>query len=345
MPIEVPEPDPELYERAKTLAAQARAPAQCGRIRCGTAGWTDKTLIRPGLFYPRGTTSAESRLRFYASQFSLVEVDATYYTLLAPEITSRWVRDTPDDFVFDVKAHPVFTGHPVEVARLPSDLKEELTQLGFERRVYPARMPEAIVREMQDRFWASVEPLASAGKLGCVMLQFPPWFIADRGNARLIERIAETAPGAPLAVEFRHRSWLDPARRSRVTDLLGHYHLSYVCVDEPDVERGGVPDALIVSNPELVLVRFHGKNAAGWEKRGASVHERFDYVYAPEELAAWTSRIHELAGQARAVHAIFNNCVRDYAVIGAKGLSVLLDADRAESADPHALEPPGEGQT
>jgi len=79
-----------------------------------------------------------------------------------------------------------------------------------------------------------------------------------------------------------------------------------------------------VTNPELALLRFHGHNRAGWSKKGASVHERFDYLYAKSELAAWVEPVRRLASEAKQVHAIFNNCVRNYAVLGAKGLSVLL---------------------
>ena len=118
----VPEPDPARWAAATELAARAPVPAARGNVVFGTAGWTDKTLVQGGLFYPRGASSAEARLRFYSSQFSLVEVDATYYSLLPPETAERWLDWTPPGFVFDVKAHPIVTGHPVDVARLPGDL-------------------------------------------------------------------------------------------------------------------------------------------------------------------------------------------------------------------------------
>jgi uncharacterized protein YecE (DUF72 family) len=79
-----------------------------------------------------------------------------------------------------------------------------------------------------------------------------------------------------------------------------------------------------VTNPALAVVRFHGQNRTGWEQRGASVAQRFNYLYAPEELAAWVLAIRRLADEAEQVHVTFNNCVRDYAVINAKGLVALL---------------------
>lgn len=321
----VPEAEPARLAAATALAERAKSPALFRNVSFGTAGWTDKTLVASGLFYPRGCTTPEGRLRHYASAFSLVEVDATYYTLLPPEVATRWLEWTPQQFIFDVKAHPVVSGHPIDVGRLPADLRTELEQAGLSGRVYSDRMPPPIAEEVERRFRALLEPLAAAGRLGALMVQFPPWFDATRGNARRIEVVAERWRGLPVSIELRHRSWLAPGRRDRVFDLLRRHGLSYVCVDEPDVDAGGVPPLCVVTNPELALVRFHGHNAAGWLKKGASVHERFDYLYTPEELGAWTEPVSQLAREAKRVHAIFNNCVRNYAVLGAKGLSVLLE--------------------
>ena len=281
MKVEIPEADPKTMAEATALAEGAPVPAIAQNVRFGTAGWTDKTLIASHAFYPRGASSSAARLEHYARHFSIVEVDATYYTLIPPDTVQRWVSTTPPEFVFDVKAHPILTGHPVDIARLPPDLRQALQGAGAGGRVYPDRMPEVVADEIRARFRALLEPLLSASRLGCVMLQFPPWFTATRANSRKIEELAERWPELPLGVEFRHKSWLLPERRDRVLDLLGRYHLSYIAVDEPDVPRGGVPPLFAVTNPELAIVRFHGKNSAGWQKRAATVHERFDYLYSP----------------------------------------------------------------
>lgn len=322
---EQPPPDPERYAEAEKLAKRAEEPARFKNVRFGTAGWTDKTLVKSGLFYPKGASSAEARLTHYARHFDLVEVDATYYTILPPEIAQNWLTWTPETFRFDVKAHPILTGHPVDVTRMPKDLKDALVASGHERRVYPDKMPKELAEEIELRFRTMVEPLRAAGRLGCVMLQFPPWFTSTRGNARRIEALAEKWQGVPLSAEFRHRSWLEPDRRERVQQMLAANDIAYVVVDEPDVRAGGVPPVSLVTNPKLALVRFHGKNVAGWEKKGASVAERFDWLYSEDELRAWVEPVKQLAEEAEEVHALFNNCVRNYAVLNAKGLSVLLE--------------------
>lgn len=304
----------------------------------GTAGWTEPSLVKSHLFYPKGVTSAKGRLEHYARHFSLVEVDATYYSLLPPDMARRWVELTPPRFRFDVKAHPVFTGHPIDVTRLPQDLREALGP-GDDAspRIYPKDLPPEIAFEIESRFLGFVSPILEAGRLGCVLLQFPPWFQATRGNVRYIETVATRFSGVPIGIEFRHRTWLAGSRSARVLDLLRRIGASYVAVDEPDVAIAGVPPVTAVTNPKLSIVRFHGHNVPGWH-RGAKVSERFDYLYSEAELAGWAEPVRALAAESETVHAIFNNCVRNYAVVNAKGLSVLVAASAAR-AKSSATEP------
>lgn len=331
--IALPAPDPLRFEQATTLAERAPAPAAFRNVRFGTAGWTDKTLIDSGLFYPRRSATPEERLRFYAAHFPLVEVDAPYYSLLPPEMAERWVSWTPQSFCFDVKAFPVFTGHPIDIARLPPDLRAECQALGHERRVYPDKLPDAISAEIRARFLRLLEPLIEARRFGALFLQFPPWFTATEANVRKLEGLRRALPNLEIAIEFRHASWVRDERRDRVLALLRAERMSYVCVDEPD----RMPALTVVTNPSLAVVRFHGKNRAGWNKRGASVHERFDYLYGPDELAAWVDPVQRLSSEAEVVHAVFNNCVRNYAVLNAKDLAVLLgDAGAPRSVPEHA---------
>ena len=82
------------------------------------------------VFYPRGMDTAEERLQYYASQFPLVEIDATYYALPVARVAELWRDRTPPDFTFDVKAHALMTGQPTEVRRLPKELREALPGRG-----------------------------------------------------------------------------------------------------------------------------------------------------------------------------------------------------------------------
>jgi len=317
-------PDPERLREAETLAAQAPRPAVWQNVRFATAGWADRSLVHDSPFYPKEAKTPEARLKHYSSEFSFVEVDATYYALLSADIVARWLEWTDPLFRFDVKAHPIVTGHPIDVDRLPKDLKLACEAASLGRRVYPEKLPDEIRNEIEARFFASLEPLRSADRLDAVLAQFPPWFAATRGNVRRLEGVADRFGTLPLSVEFRHKSWLEPSRQERVFALLAELGMSYVCVDEPPTRSGGVPNVVRVTNPRLAVVRFHGQNRAGWDKKGASVIERFDYLYRPEELGAWVAPLKRLSSEAEAVHAVFNNCVRNYNVLNAKELAVLL---------------------
>src|SRR5438874_2663413 len=103
-----------------------------GQIRVGTAGWTDKLLIDSG-WYPPDATTPEKRLRYYAGQFPLAEVDSAYYALPAERTAAAWSARTPAGFTFNVKAFSLFTQHPTPVRALPADLREAAGQAGKER--------------------------------------------------------------------------------------------------------------------------------------------------------------------------------------------------------------------
>ena len=90
-------------------------------VLVGTCSWTDKTLIACKRFYPPGCSTAEARLRFYASQFPLVEVDSSYYAMPSVDNSMRWVERTPADFVFNIKAFRLLTNHPTQLLMLPKD--------------------------------------------------------------------------------------------------------------------------------------------------------------------------------------------------------------------------------
>lgn len=322
--VVLPEPDPELLARARALAEKSPIPARVGSIACGTAGWTDPTLIRSGAFYPPSAKSPAERLAHYASHFPLVEVDSTFYAIPSPSVSALWIERTPASFVFDIKAHPIFTGHPIDRARLPSELAEAVRGITPDRkRLYPKDLPAEVRDSLMGGFRSFLQPLVEAGRLGCVMIQLPPWTTATRGAGRQLEGLPAVLPDVRLAVEFRHPSWMEETRRERVLAMLRANAMAYVAVDEPDVPGGGVPAVLRATRDDLGIMRFHGHNVAGWRK-GASVVEKFNYLYSPEQIAAWVQPVRRLADQAAEVHAVFNNCVRDFAVIGARNLAALL---------------------
>jgi uncharacterized protein YecE (DUF72 family) len=294
-------------------------------VRVGTASWTEKTLLESGAFYPPTARTAEQRLRYYAEQFGVVEVDATYYALPSARNATAWAERTPADFRFGVKAFAAMTGHPVEPRRLDRDLVAALPPAQRAARSIESReLPAEIVDEIWRRFRTNLEPLVIARKLAYVLLQMPPWFGPGEQSRAVLEAAADRLVGLACAVEFRHADWLAPGEGADTLDWLRRRRFAYVCVDEPQGTRASVPPLAEATSDALAVVRFHGRRVATWARPGVSTTERFRWDYTREELREWVPRIRALARGARTVLALMNNCYRDHAVRNARDLQTLL---------------------
>src|SRR4249920_1047540 len=179
-----------------------------GQILIGTSSWTDPTLVKDGHFYPTDAKSADARLRFYASQFPLVEVDSSYYYPPSEKNSVLWIERTPAHFTFNIKAYSLLTNHPTRPDSLYADIRDSLPEGALDKRfVYRDKLPEEAVDEVWQRFHDALMPLHSAGRLGAVLFQFPQWFTISRKNKAYIEECAERLPDYRVAVEFRHATW------------------------------------------------------------------------------------------------------------------------------------------
>ena len=304
----------------------ARTPIKAGKgnVRFGTASWTDPTMTVPGVFYPRGVSSAEERLRYYASHFSAVEVDSTYYVLPNKKTAESWVERTPKGFVFDIKAHALMTGQPTEVTRLPKSIKEELpAPMKEKKRIYRKDVPAELLDAVYGQFREALEPLVAAGKLGAVFVQFPKWVFPSHEARELILETRRRLE-LPIAVEFRHGSWFNEKNAERTVRFLEENKVPYVAVDEPQGFKSSVPPVIVPTSEELAVFRFHGRNAESWEKKDIPPSERFRYLYDEDELADWTPKIAAVAKKTRETHAIFNNCYSNYGTTNALEAARLL---------------------
>lgn len=305
-------------------------------VRLGVAGWTDRTLTSPGVFYPDDARTPEARLRYYATRFPLVEVDATYYSPPSHDGAARWAERTPDGFTFDVKAYALMTGHAADVTRMPEWLRRLLPpSLASAGRVYAKDLPAPVVDEVWTRFLSALEPLREVGKLGAVLLQFPPWFEPTRESAAYLAEARERLAGVAGAVELRCAAWMEGRLAARTVALLERLGLAYVMVDAPPGTRSSMPPVVHVTAP-LAVVRLHGRRTATWES-GATVAERYRYLYDRSELAEWVGRVEEAAarldGAGRGVHVVFNNCHANYGTTNATELAALLGGDRGAEGD------------
>ena len=283
-----------------------------GRVLVGTCNWADHKN-----FYPPGLPPGE-RLAHYARFFPIVEVDTTFYGIPRPGVAEKWVEATPPAFRFNVKAFRSLTLHEREDGR--------------------PRQPTA---EEERDFLRALEPMRDSGKLVGVHYQFPPWFKASPGNMDFVSRLSDRHPRDQVIVEFRHESWAEPERFDAVTELLAESGMSYCCVDEPQVGSATMPPHLVVTDPRLAVLRFHGHNRKKWYvKNASSSTERFDYLYREETLREWVPKIRDLAAEAEEVHVLFNNNRSNYAVANGLQLARLLDLGLpAPETVPAVIEP------
>lgn len=294
------------------------------RLLTGTASWTDPTLLACGRFYPPEARSAEARLRFYASRFPMAEIDSSYYAMPSAENAYLWDQRTPEEFVFNIKAFRLFTGHQTPLSALPADIRRELPDWP-EPVIYHDRMPPDLRDELWRRFQLALEPLRLPGKLGAVHFQFPPWI---RRDARGMARVADCARRMEehlVSVEFRHRSWFDtPAATADTLAFERELGVAHTVVDSPQGYPNTVPAVWECTHPDLTLLRLHGRNEAAWNASGAASSGRFQYEYTEQELAELAERFTRLAAQSAQAHAVFNTNFEDQGMRNATAFAAAL---------------------
>lgn len=257
-------------------------------VRIGTSGFSYKDWVGP--VYPAGLPE-RNWLSYYATQFSTVELNVTFYRIPSARNLDAWIRNTPDDFRFSVKA---FRG------------------LTHEREAPDFRA-----------FVDSIRPMRAAGKLGCVLAQFPNSFHPIPENRAYLEQLRDGLGEYPLVAEFRHVAWSKP----EFAQMLRSLAVGYCCVDEPQL-KGLMPPQALVTAP-TGYIRFHGRNAAHWYEHEDPA-ERYDYAYRPEELEEWLPRIRQVEEEAEDTYVFFNNHPHGHGVAGAKVLGKLLNLERRQ---------------
>jgi uncharacterized protein YecE (DUF72 family) len=252
----------------------------------GTCGYSYDDWVGP--FYAEGLPKKEF-LDCYTREFDTVELNTTFYRVPDQSFMLSLSRKTPADFLFFVKAYQGLT-HSIT---------------------------ENTPRELES-FVNALSPLAGAGKLGGVLLQFPYSFHRNERNeehlAYLIDGFLEVSP----VVEFRNREWL----ADEVLALLSRKGAGFCAVDQPAL-RGLLPSEAIVTSARTGYVRFHGRNMKKWWDH-EQAWERYDYLYTESELTEWVEKIRDMAGRTERTFVFFNNHRNAQAVMNARQMKHLL---------------------
>ncbi|NMM80791.1 hypothetical protein B2J86_07570 [Acidovorax sp. SRB_14] len=295
-------------------------------ILVGTASWTDKTLLDSGKFYPPEAKSAESRLRYYASQFPVVEVDSSYYAIPSGANAQLWAERTPEHFLFNVKAFRLLTGHQTQPSALHKDLREALPPaLRDKKTLYYRDVPEPVLDEIWRRFLEALAPLEHSGKLGAVLFQFAPWLINNRDGEAHLRECAARMGEQQMAVEFRNKTWLDERHRAGTLELERELGVAHVIVDSPEVDTANrVPAVWDITSTRLAILRLHGRNREKWNVKGPAASDRFNYDYSTEDLQELLLEIRLIARRVEMMQIIFNNNYGDQGQRNAAELMALL---------------------
>jgi uncharacterized protein YecE (DUF72 family) len=296
-------------------------------IVVGTSSWADPGFVEE--WYPPDLPARE-RLSWYAEHFEAVEVNSTFYAVPAGSTVARWAEITPDDFTFDVKLHRVLSRHSAPPDSLPRDLRKRAKTTERGRVKLDKRLCDALC----DATLEAVEPLVEAGKLGALLLQLSPAFRPRDERLDALAPLVQRLAPHPVAIELRHRGWLDDRRRERTLGWMAEHGAVWVCTDAPESAKHVtvMPPVDAVTRDGLAYFRAHGRNLEGYT-RGRTVAERFAHRYTDEELGEIKERAQWLAEQAGpdgAVHLMFNNNRGSDAPLAAERMRELLG--RAVSA-------------
>jgi uncharacterized protein YecE (DUF72 family) len=289
-----------------------------GRILVGTSSWADPGFVKE--WYPP-KMPAKDRLPWYAERFKTVELNSSFYAVPDRTTVHKWVEDTPDGFVFDVKVHRLLSRHSAPLDSLPPELRDGAETVGRGR----VRLTPELETALAARLVEETAPLAESGKLGAYLVQLTPGFRPGGHELEELDRLVEALAPHKVAIELRHRGWVREKRRERTLGWFSEREVAFVCVDAPPGDNFQImpSDLDAVTRDDLAYIRLHGRNTEGY-LTGKSVAERFAWRYEDDELEEIADRVHGLAEQAGEVHVAFNNNRGDDAPTAAQRFRALL---------------------
>jgi uncharacterized protein YecE (DUF72 family) len=297
-----------------------------GRILVGTSSWSDPGFVED--WYPAGM-QARDRLGWYAQRFEYVEVNSSFYAIPAEKTVARWAEITPDPFTFDVKLHRLLSRHAAGLDSLPPDLRDDAQTNERGRVVLTPELESAMVALTLE----AVAPLKEAGKLGPFLLQLTPAFAPGKHDLSELDALAERTGDHGLAVELRHKGWVDDKRLEQTLDWYESRGVAFVCVDSPPGDHVPIlPPVDAVTRRDVAYLRCHGRNTEGYMK-GKTVAERFGWVYSDEELEEIAQRAKTLTEDAGEVHVAFNNNRSSDAPDSARRFRELIGQDPGPPPD------------
>lgn len=225
-------------------------------------------------------------IRYLAQWINCIEVNVTHYHPLPAIRVQSWVEQVIDNpsFLFTVKIWKRFTHED----KKNIDLKDV------------------------NLFINSIEPIAEANRLGCLLIQFPQRFHRTPENRKYLAELTNTFSPLPLCIEFRHKSWWHP----QTLESFRERKIAFCNIDQPLPDPSCLPPTEEVTT-DFSYVRFHGRNTKNWFSEKSNRNERYNYLYSESELEPWVERIQRMRNKAQRIFVLMNNHFAGKALINA----------------------------
>jgi uncharacterized protein YecE (DUF72 family) len=252
------------------------------------------------VFYPpsRGRAKTFDELAFYAEHFDTVEVNSTFYGQPRAEVTRAWAARTPSRFEFSIKLYQKFTHPRMFKDRLSGGLPDEAAR--------ESALLDALAQPTGadvDAFRRGIDPLASSGRLGALLAQFPASFKDTPSSRDYLAGLLGAFAEYPVAVELRHKSWSD--RIGDTLEMLNTFSAAWVQIDEPKF-RFSIRQNYLPNIRGFYYMRLHGRNAAQWWRHEKS-EDRYNYLYTADELKDFTETADAAQALVRKLYLYTNN--------------------------------------
>ena len=274
-------------------------PTSPARLRIGPAGWSYPDWS--GFVYPSRRSKTFHEATFLVQFFDTIEINTSFYQPIRPDHAAAWIERVAANpaFLFTAKLWQRFTHEASATAE-----DERAARAGF-------------------------DVLRNAGKLGAVLVQFPFSFHKSTETAAHLSALLKRFADYSLVVELRHSSWQTQA----TLDLLRDHNAGLCNIDQPIIGNSVTPTAQATS--PTGYVRFHGRRYDTWfgDDPKLPAHERYNYLYSPDELNPWVARIQEVQKHTRDTYVVTNNHYQGKAVVNALQLLSILKGTKLKVPD------------
>jgi uncharacterized protein YecE (DUF72 family) len=244
--------------------------------------------------------------------FDVVEINTSFDGHIKPELGRLWCRKVAGvnpNFNFTAKLNRAFTHSPIAVVGPTSAAT-----------IRPTDEDEALARE-------GLDTIASEGKLGALLIQFPISFKNTSLNREYLDRLLRQFIEYPRVVEVRHSSWENPETIAYFTQQ----NVAFCNIDQPVLGRSLAPTEYVTSS--VGYIRLHGRNYDQWFESD-NRDDRYNYLYKETELKDWTKKIEGVAEKATTTYVITNNHFEGKAGVNALELKSLLSGKRVTAPPP-----------